>query len=75
MAFIWMALPFPAQKAGAFVQRPFERKMLQKVCPLGMLRASLRGALDSIPVLGALVGSNGVGWVILARAVGRVVAF
>ncbi len=32
------------------------------------------GALDSIPVVGALVGNNGVGWVILARAIGFHVA-
>lgn len=37
MAFTWLALPFLAPQAGAFVQRPFERKMLQKVYPLGML--------------------------------------
>lgn len=28
------------------------------------------GALDTIPVIGALVGNAGVGWVILARAIG-----
>lgn len=32
------------------------------------------GALDNIPILGWLVGSNGAGWVILARAIGFHVA-